>query len=110
MKQIKQNFLEDESPTLKVNKVSLNSGKTELILFRSKTLGLVDRKNIICKTKYLGLILDENLAFKYYLENFKLKLNRANCLLSKMRYFAKFSLLRTTYYALSVSNMGTKPK
>ena len=56
--------------------------------------------NIICKTKYLGLILDEHLTFKYHLENLKLKLNRANCFLSKIRYFFKFLLLRTIYYAL----------
>ena len=57
-------------------------------------------KNIICKTKYLGLILEEHLTFKYHLGNLKLNLNGANCLLSKIRYFAKFVLLRTIYYAL----------
>ena len=56
--------------------------------------------SIICKTKCLGPILDEHLTFKYHLENLKLKLNRANCLLSKIRYFVKFPLLRTIYYAL----------
>ena len=56
--------------------------------------------NIICKIKYIGLIPDEHLTFKYHLENLKLKLNRANCLLSKIKYFAKFPLLRTIYYAL----------
>ena len=55
--------------------------------------------DIICKTKYLGLILDRHLTFKYHLENLKLKLNRANFLLSKLRYFVKFPLLRTKYYA-----------
>ena len=42
--------------------------------------------NIISETKYLGLILDEHLTFKYHLQNLKLKLNRANCFLSKIRY------------------------
>ena len=46
--------------------------------------------NIIFKTKYLGLILDEHLTFKYHLENLKLILNRVDCLLSKIRYFVKF--------------------
>ena len=91
------------------NKILLNSGKTELILFRSKHKNITknmnfrisgQKINIICKTKYLGLILDEHLTFKYHLENLKLKLNRANCLLSKIRYFVKFPLLRTIYYAL----------
>ena len=90
-------------------KSSLNSGKTELILFRCKNKNITKKMNfrisgqkinIILKTKYLGLILDEHLTFKYHLENLKLKLNRANCLLSKIRYFVKFPLLRTIYYAL----------
>ena len=40
--------------------------------------------------------------FKYHLRNFKLKLNRANCLLSKIRYYVKFPLLR---YALFDSHL-----
>ena len=51
--------------------------------------------NIVCKAKYIGLI-----TFKYHLENLKLKLDRAICILSKIRYFVKFPLLRTIYYAL----------
>ena len=93
----------------KDKQILLNSGKTELILFRSKHKNITknmnfrisgQKINIICKTKYLGLILDEHLTFKYHLENLKLKLNKANCLLSKIRYFVKLLLLRTIYYAL----------
>ena len=57
----------------------------------------VQEINIICKAKYFELILNDNLTFKYHLENLKLKLNRANDLLSKIRYFVKVSLLRTIY-------------
>ena len=94
---------------LRANKISLNSGKTEPVIFRSKNKKLPkninfrisgQKINIICKTKYLGLRLDEHLTFKYYLENLKLKINSANCLLLKTRYLFKFSLLRTLYYAL----------
>ena len=94
---------------LRANKISINSSKTEFILFRSKhqniaknmNFGISGQKiNIICKAKYLGLILDEHLTFTYHLENLKLKLNRANCLLSKIRYFVKFPLLRIICYAL----------
>ena len=76
---------------LKANKISLNLGKMELILFRSKNKKITkimnfrisgQKINIICKTKYLGLILDEHLTLKYHLENLKLKLNRASCILS----------------------------
>ena len=94
---------------LKADKISLNLGITELILFKSKSKNITknmnfrisgQKINIICETKYLRLILDEHLTLKYHLECLKLKLNRANCLLSKIRFFVKFPLLRTTYYAL----------
>ena len=89
---------------LRANKISLKTGKTELVLFRSKNKQITkdmnfrisgQKINILCKTKYLGIILDEHLTFKYHLENLNLKLNRANCLLSKIRYYVKFLLLRT---------------
>ena len=62
------------------NKILLNSGKTELILFRSKHKNITknmnfrisgQKINIICKTKYLGLTLDKHLTFKYHLKNLK---------------------------------------
>ena len=52
---------------LKANKISLNSGKTELVLFRSKDKKITknmnfrisgQKINMIPDTKYLGLILD----------------------------------------------------
>ena len=55
---------------------------------------------ILSKTKYLGLFLDENLPFKYHLDTIKLKLNRANCLLSKIRHYATAPLLRTIYFSI----------
>ena len=63
--------------------------------------------NVISQTKYLGLIpvLVKHLTFKYDLQNLKLKQNRANCLLSKIRYYVKFSLLQTIYYALFDSHL-----
>ena len=59
---------------------------------------------MISQIKYLGLILDEHLTFRYHFQNLKLKLNRANYLLSKIRH-VKFSLLRTIYYALFDSHL-----
>ena len=97
-------------------KSSLNSGKTELILFRCKNKNITKKMNfrisgqkinITCETKYLGLILDEHLTFKYHLENLKLRLNRANCLLLKIRYFLEFPLLRTIYHTLFHTDLST---
>ena len=101
--------LGDIAQWLRVNKISLNSGKTELILFRSKNKNITKNINfriswqkidIICKTKFLGLILDKHPTLQYHLEKLKLKLNRTNCLFSKIIYFVHFSFLRTIYYPL----------
>ena len=42
------------------------------------------KTKMLSKTKYLGLFLNENLSFKHYLDIIKLKLDRVNCLLSKI--------------------------
>ena len=93
---------------LRANKILLNVDTTELVLFRSKNRKITKTMNfrvsgqkiMLSKTKYLGLFLDENLSFKYHLDTIKLKLNRANCLLSKIRHFVRAPLLRTIYFAI----------
>ena len=60
---------------------------------------------IACKTKYLGLLLDENLNFKSHIDSLKIKLRRANCLLSKTRHYVSKDLLRTIYHALFDSHL-----
>ena len=55
---------------------------------------------MLSKTKYLGLFLDENLSFKYHLDTIKLKLNKANYWLSKIRHYVRAPLLRTIYFAI----------
>ena len=99
---------------LRANKISLNTGKTELVIFRTKSKKTDKKMNFrICgqkikflnKTKHLGIILDEHLTFKSHLENLKFKLNRGNGLLSKIRYYVKKDLLRTIYYALFDSHL-----
>ena len=93
---------------LRAKKILLNADKTKLVLFRSEkrkiTKNLNFRKSrkkikMLSKTKYLDLFLDENLYFKYHLDTIKLKRNRANCLLSKIRHYVRAPLLRTIYFA-----------
>ena len=60
---------------------------------------------MISVTKYLGLTLDEYLTFQYHLQNLRLQLNKSNCLLSKIRYYAKFHLLQTIYCTLFDSHL-----
>ena len=56
---------------------------------------------MLSKTKYWGHFLDENLILSsIILDIIKLKLNRASCLLSKIRHFVRAPLLRTIYFAI----------
>ena len=79
---------------LRANRIKKNLFFLDLKTENNKNMNLRisgQKYNIICKTKCLGVILNEHLTFKCHLENLKLKLKkRANCLLSKIRYFAKF--------------------
>ena len=56
-------------------------------------------------TKYLGVILDEYLAFNEYMNTLKQKLNRANGILAKLRCYISADILKTNYYALFDSHM-----
>ena len=53
--------------------------------------------NIMKGTKYLGMIMDEDLTFKNHMDTMKLKLNRVNGLLAKLRHYVNPTLLRTIY-------------
>ena len=70
---------------LRANKISLNSSKTEIIIFKSKKKKItrnlnfrVSRQKIITKThsKYLGVILDESLSFDAHL-NHKIQIKQS---------------------------------
>ena len=56
--------------------------------------------NIMKETKYLGMIMDKNLAFKNDIDTVKIKLNRANGLSTKLRHYVNPTLLRTIYYVI----------
>ena len=46
-------------------------------------------------TKYLGVILDEHLSFNEHMNTLKQKLNRANGMLAKLRYYVTANTLKT---------------
>ena len=79
---------------LKANKILLNVGKTELVLFSSS------KKQLDCdlkiklsgkgsyetdSVKYLGIQTDKRLTWKEHINPVALKLNKANAMLSKLR-------------------------
>ena len=61
--------------------------------------------HIMKETKYLGMVIDEHLTFKNDVDTVKLKLNRANSLLAKLRHYVNLILLRTIYYAIFESHL-----
>ena len=99
---------------LRATKISLNAGKTELILFPFKNKVIPKHLNFwisgqkihrLTKTKYLGIILDEDLKFRRHMQLLKNKLNRANGLLAKIRLFVSKNLLRTIYFVIFDSHL-----
>ena len=94
---------------LKTNKISLNTNKTEIILFKTKKIDIKkhmnfrtsgQKTNIVKEAKYLGLMLDQHLTFKQHMYTIKLKLNTASSLLAKIRYHVDSRLLKTVYSAI----------
>ena len=58
------------------------------------------KTNIMKETKYLRMVMDEHLTFQNHTDTVKLRLNRANSLLAKLRHYVNPILLRTTYYVV----------
>ena len=61
---------------LRANKISLNTKKTEIVLFKAQTkikkninFRISGQKiNIMKETKYLGMIMDKHLTFKNHMD------------------------------------------
>ena len=107
--------LKNLSNWLKANKISLNVGKTELVLFTSP------KKQLVCdlkiklngkrhyetdSVKYLGIQIDKRLTWKQHINHVALKLNKANAVLSKLRHVLDIiiHLKRFTYYRKNPSD------
>ena len=99
---------------LRANKLSLNTSKTEIIIFRPKNKQINKKLNFristqkidICnKVQYLGVVLEENLEWNTHLNTLKLKLNRVIGLLCKIRHYVPKFLLKTLYYTIFYSHL-----
>ena len=98
---------------LRLNKLSLNTGKTELIFFHSKQ-HIINYNDIsikfngikllpVDKVKYLGMIIDKYLSWNYHVQQLSKKLSRANGILSKLRHNASIETCLKVYYAIFYS-------
>ena len=91
------------------NRLSLNVGKTEFMIFRPPKKSLSNRIVLTLnrtkiyestKIKYLGLILDPHLTWKEHILELSKKLNRAVGMLYKSRHYCPTSVLKSLYYSI----------
>ena len=101
---------------LRLNKLSLNAAKTELIFFRSYNHPL-NYDNISIKMnglkltpvdyiKYLGMYIDKFLDWNVHLAELGKKLSRANGIISKLRYNVPLNISLQVYYAIFYSYLN----
>jgi len=97
---------------LNANKISLNTNKTNYMIFHSPGAELPVNAAIkignrfISRVEYirfLGLLLDKNLSWKYHLSQLSKKLSRTCGILLKIRNYLSTDILRCIYNSLFMS-------
>ena len=99
---------------LNVNRLALNVAKTNFVIFRSyqkipdhNVTLLMNNKALAQKdhVKYLGVLLDQHLNWKYHIKNVALKVSRGLGILAKLKPFLKDKLIRTIYFSVVYSHL-----
>ena len=98
------------------NRLSINVSKTEFIVFKSPRKSLKDRitlklngKNIYetKKLRYLGLIMDERMTWKFHVLELKKKLSQITGIIYKLKKLGTpTDTLKSVYYALFQSYLN----
>ena len=94
---------------LKANKISLNTSKTEMLLFRGhrkkinynlkiKLNGRIIHPSDV--VKYLGIYIDSHLNWNYHTNITVTKLSRAVGMLAKIRHYVSKKTLRQIYFSI----------
>ena len=107
--------LKEVSKWLRLNKLSPNTNKTELIFFHSRQ-HLMNYEDISIKfngikllpvdhVKYLGMYIDKYLSWNFHIAHLSKKLSRANGILSKLRHNASMETCLQVYYAIFHSHL-----
>ena len=99
---------------LNLNRLALNVGKTNFVIFRpyqkapnhNVTL-LMNKKALQQKdhVKYLGVLLDQHLSWKYQIKSVALKVSRGLGIIAKLKPFLKDNLIRTIYFSVVYSHL-----
>ena len=100
---------------LKINRLSLNIGKTNFIIFHPFNKPLkyritlkIERKAIMEKSyiKYLGIIIDSTLTWKQHIFCVSNKISRALGVMCKLRSFLNQKMLINLYYSIFYSHIA----
>ena len=117
LKQLKKrlNFdLRNLCKWLKSNKISLNTSKTKLIIFRHPNKKInydlkvkIDGKKLLPSeyVKYLGVLIDQHLNWSNHIDIIAGKLSRSVGMLSKVRHYVNEPTLRMIYYGIFSSTL-----
>ena len=94
----------------KANKLSVNATKTNYMIMGSpKMTSMIDQTDIILdntkldrvtKTKFLGVIIDENLTWKNHIDGITKTISRNISMINKLKFFVPERTLRTLYCTL----------
>ena len=99
---------------IRANKLSLNTSKTDLVIFKSRNKKITKHLNFCIsgqkiqptsQVKYLGVTLQDDLHWATQLGNLRKKLSHSIGLLSKIRHYVPKHLLRTLCYSLFNSHL-----
>ena len=94
---------------LDANRLSLNTDKINFVVFHSPQINLVkpvvirfSKKKIKRQSfvKFLGIMLDANLSWKYHIAELSIKLSRATGMFYKIRHLVSLEILKILYYSL----------
>ena len=94
---------------LNVNRLSLNISKTNFVIFhpynkpvRESITIKVNKKAIseVKYVKYLGILIDSNLSWKYHINNLVKKISRAIGVMYRVRPFVTKNIMMNLYYSL----------
>ena len=97
---------------LDANTLALNIDKTNFVVFHPLRIKILKpviirfgRKNIKREScvKFLGILLDENLSWKFHINELSKTLSRTVGIFYKIRHFCPSDILRILYYSLFYS-------
>ena len=97
---------------LDANRLSLNIDKTNFVVFHSPQIKLVEpviirfgKKKLKREScvKFLGIMFDANLSWKYHIAELSKKLSRSIGIFDKIRHLVPLEILKSLHYSLFYS-------